>query len=337
MRGDGSAESPTWTPMPGIAIGDEPIVSIDFARSAPGKAYAVSGSGRLFRKDDVNDDVTAPAWNTVAQWASPTNSQVRQLAVNGQDANRVYLITAKEIVTWTPTAGWSSINGSGPQPCQVRTCTRSSPTREPLRPSTSGSTWAYSYRGTTAPTGTPSTRICPTPSSSRSSGTRTTFTPPPTAAASGVGAPALDRVLRGDCSKIDRFPTGTWLSLPQKECSTRPRTAHAPATIWRLLLEGARTEGGRSPLRPPGRLAHAPDASTGRFPVLAASPPAFPRSLLAGPRRCCHRACPPLHQPADEDWSGVADATSGPCGKLCALIARADCSHRLNSAARRAE
>ena len=114
MRGDGSAESPTWTPMPGIAIGDEPIVSIGFARSAPGKAYAVSGSGRLFRKDDVNDDVTAPAWSAVAQWVSPTNSQVRQLAVNAQDANRVYLITAQEVVTWTPTAGWSSIMGSGP-------------------------------------------------------------------------------------------------------------------------------------------------------------------------------------------------------------------------------
>jgi hypothetical protein len=113
MRGDGSAESPAWSSMPGIAIGDEPIVSIDFARSAPGRAYAVSRSGHLFRKDDVNDDVTAPAWSAVTQWTSPTGSEVRQLAVNAQDANRVYLITAQEIVTWTPTAGWSSIKGSG--------------------------------------------------------------------------------------------------------------------------------------------------------------------------------------------------------------------------------
>lgn len=113
MRGDGSAESPTWSTMPGIAIGDEPIVSIDFARSAPGKAYAVSLSGHLFRKDDVNDDVTAPAWSGLGQWTSPTNSGVRQLAVNAQDANRIYVITAKEIVSWTPTAGWSPIKGSG--------------------------------------------------------------------------------------------------------------------------------------------------------------------------------------------------------------------------------
>jgi hypothetical protein len=113
MRGDGSAESPTWSPMPGIAIGDEPVVSIDFARSAPGKAYAVSQSGHLFRKDDVNDDVTAPGWSGLGQWTSPTSNEVRQLAVNAQDANRVYLITAHEIVTWTPAAGWSSIKGSG--------------------------------------------------------------------------------------------------------------------------------------------------------------------------------------------------------------------------------
>jgi hypothetical protein len=113
MRGDGSAESPTWSAMPGIAIGDEPIVSIDFARSAPGKAYAVSRLGHVFRKDDVNDDVTAPAWSGLGQWTSPTSSEVRQLAVNAQDANRIYLITAEEIVSWTPAAGWSSIKGSG--------------------------------------------------------------------------------------------------------------------------------------------------------------------------------------------------------------------------------
>ena len=113
MRGDGSAESPTWSAMPGIAIGNEPIVSIDFARSSPGKAYAVSQRGHVFSKDEVNDDVTAPAWSHVGQWSSPTGSDVRQLAVNVQDANRIYLITAKEIVSWTPNAGWVSIKGTG--------------------------------------------------------------------------------------------------------------------------------------------------------------------------------------------------------------------------------
>jgi len=113
MRGDGSAESPTWSAMPGIAIGDEPIVSIDFAPSAPGKAYAISQSGHIFRKDDVNDDVVAPAWSYLGQWNSPTGSAVRQLTVNGQDANRIYVITAQEIVSWTPSAGWTSIKGTG--------------------------------------------------------------------------------------------------------------------------------------------------------------------------------------------------------------------------------
>jgi photosystem II stability/assembly factor-like uncharacterized protein len=113
MRGDGSAESPTWSAMPGIAIGNEAIVSIDFAASMPGKAYAVSLRGHVFSKDDVNDDVIAPAWSYVGQWTSPTNNPVRQLVVNAHDANRIYLITAREIVTWTPRTGWASIRGSG--------------------------------------------------------------------------------------------------------------------------------------------------------------------------------------------------------------------------------
>jgi photosystem II stability/assembly factor-like uncharacterized protein len=118
MRGDGSLDSPTWTAMPGISIGNEPIVSIDFAASFPGRAYAISRAGHLFRKDDVNDDVVAPAWTPLGQWLSPTGSEVRQMVVNPQDAERVYVITGQEIVRWTPAAGWISIKGTGPRALQ---------------------------------------------------------------------------------------------------------------------------------------------------------------------------------------------------------------------------
>jgi hypothetical protein len=113
MRGDASLGSPAWSAMAGISIGNEPIVSIDFARSVPGKAYAISASGHFFEKDDVNDDVVTPAWAYLGQWISPTRSEIRQLAVNAQSSDRLYLITAKEIVRWTPSGGWTPINGAG--------------------------------------------------------------------------------------------------------------------------------------------------------------------------------------------------------------------------------
>jgi hypothetical protein len=40
--------------------------------------------------------------------------QGRQPAVNAQDADKIYLITAQEIVRWTLAAGWTSIKGAGP-------------------------------------------------------------------------------------------------------------------------------------------------------------------------------------------------------------------------------
>jgi photosystem II stability/assembly factor-like uncharacterized protein len=111
MRGDGSLDAPTWTSMTGA--GSEAIASIDFAPSFPGRAYAISLTGHLYLKDDVNDDVTSPGWTALGQWVSPTGNTVRQLRVNALDANRLYAITAREIVRWTPAGGWTSIMGSG--------------------------------------------------------------------------------------------------------------------------------------------------------------------------------------------------------------------------------
>lgn len=115
MRGDGSLDAPSWVSMLGISIGNEPIVSIDFAASSPGRAYAISQWGHLFRKDDVNDDVNSPGWTSLGQWISPTGSEVRQLAVNALDADQIYVITRLEIVRWTLAGGWIPIKGSGVQ------------------------------------------------------------------------------------------------------------------------------------------------------------------------------------------------------------------------------
>jgi hypothetical protein len=114
---DAAPDAPAWTAVPGVNLGAEPVVSIAFAPSVPGKAYAVSQSGRVLRKDDVNDD-TAPAWTAVGQWASPTGNQIRQLAVNSQHDERVYLITAKEVVRSAASGAgpWTSITGSAAAP-----------------------------------------------------------------------------------------------------------------------------------------------------------------------------------------------------------------------------
>src|SRR4029450_12613741 len=114
---DAAPDAPAWTAVPGVNLGAEPVVSIAFAPSVPGKAYAVSQSGRVLRKDDVNDD-TAPAWTAVGQWASPTGNQIRHLAVNSHPGERVYLIAAKEVVRSAASGAgpWTSITGSAAAP-----------------------------------------------------------------------------------------------------------------------------------------------------------------------------------------------------------------------------
>jgi photosystem II stability/assembly factor-like uncharacterized protein len=107
---DGYKDDPHWIPEPGISIGNEAIVSIVFAPSKPSMAYAVSSSGRVFRKREVNDP--KENWQQMGQW--PKNG-VRQLAVNALHENRIYLMTENEVARSVDSGSgsWIDIVGSG--------------------------------------------------------------------------------------------------------------------------------------------------------------------------------------------------------------------------------
>ena len=58
--------NPTWNSEPGIDLVSDAIVSIAFAPGTPGMAYAVSVTGRVFRKLNVDSDDN---WVEMGQWA----------------------------------------------------------------------------------------------------------------------------------------------------------------------------------------------------------------------------------------------------------------------------
>ncbi|MEJ2640918.1 MAG: hypothetical protein P8010_15215 [Desulfosarcinaceae bacterium] len=102
----------TWDNLPDweVAIdnANDPLVSIEFAPSTPGKAYTISSAGRVFTKDEVN---AAGDWTETGQWGE---NGVRQLAIDGTDAQLLYAITADQVgrsenggATWTTVGGAS--------------------------------------------------------------------------------------------------------------------------------------------------------------------------------------------------------------------------------------
>lgn len=105
---NGHSDSPKWNTEPGITIDKEAIVSIAFAPSKPGMAYAVSGSGRVFRKYDVN---TEKKWVEMGRWPG---GNVTQLVVNPLHENRIYLMTWDKVgPSATEGKYWVEIPGSG--------------------------------------------------------------------------------------------------------------------------------------------------------------------------------------------------------------------------------
>lgn len=123
---DGHSESPTWKPEPEFkevlsgsgAPVNEAIVSIVFAPSKAGMAYAVSSIGRVFRKRDVNVDKPDGKWEEMGRWAQ---DNVTQLAINALHQDHLYLITsdryamAKNKVARSIDGGksWVEIRGIG--------------------------------------------------------------------------------------------------------------------------------------------------------------------------------------------------------------------------------
>jgi hypothetical protein len=105
---NGNLEVPSWTIEPDIGVGAEPVVSIAFAPSHPGMAYAVTQSGRVFRKADVN---SASAWEDRGAW-SPGG--VMQLVVNPLHEDRIYLMNGGQVARSEDGGGhWIPIPGTG--------------------------------------------------------------------------------------------------------------------------------------------------------------------------------------------------------------------------------
>lgn len=93
-------KSPTWNSERGIKNyflknferdPKEGIVSIAFAPSKPGMAYAASSTGWIYRKDDVNSEAK---WEQVGRWEV---DGVRQIAVNALHEDHLYLISQGEL------------------------------------------------------------------------------------------------------------------------------------------------------------------------------------------------------------------------------------------------
>lgn len=105
---DGDQAAPTWTIEPGINLFNDPIISIQFARSSPGMAYAASASGLVFTK---TPDVNAPgAWIQRGQW----QPRVRAMAVNTFNSNHLYIIDQSAVArSIDGGATWQPIMGSG--------------------------------------------------------------------------------------------------------------------------------------------------------------------------------------------------------------------------------
>ena len=100
---------PTWTAEVDNGRTD-PIVSIMFAPSLPGKAYAISESGKVYSKNDVN---AAGAWVEPGRWVT---SGVRQLAVHPRLDSTLYAITSDRLAYSADSgASWTEI-GAGQLP-----------------------------------------------------------------------------------------------------------------------------------------------------------------------------------------------------------------------------
>ena len=70
----------------------DPIVSVTFAPSAPGTAYAISAAGRVVSKADVTAGAADDGWDVRGPWPQ---TDVRQIAVNAQFPERIYAVSGQ--------------------------------------------------------------------------------------------------------------------------------------------------------------------------------------------------------------------------------------------------
>ena len=68
----------------------DPIVSVIFAPSSPGSAYAISGNGVVIFKADVTAGAANAGWEVRGPWAA---TDVRQVVVNAQFEDRIFAVS----------------------------------------------------------------------------------------------------------------------------------------------------------------------------------------------------------------------------------------------------
>lgn len=107
---DGSlANLLTWSAVIDNGYGD-PIVSVMFSPAERVVAYAISGNGKTFRKDNID---LAANWAEPGQWGV---NGVRQLALNHLHSERLYAVTGDKVGRSADAgATWSDV-GAGSLP-----------------------------------------------------------------------------------------------------------------------------------------------------------------------------------------------------------------------------
>jgi photosystem II stability/assembly factor-like uncharacterized protein len=104
---DGDSATPTWAAESGVNVGTAAVNGLAFAPADPGLVWAISSTGTVLRKIDIN---TNNRWSV----RGSTSDGVIGLAVNSCHTDRIYILRDGSLET-SPDGGrtFQTINGAG--------------------------------------------------------------------------------------------------------------------------------------------------------------------------------------------------------------------------------
>jgi hypothetical protein len=106
---NGDSASPAWTPMAGISLAADFVVSIAFAPSQPQQAYALTRDGRVFVCRDVD---SSPTWTSKTTLPSPEGVA---LGVTADQEDQLYAISSSQVFCSHDGGGhWTAVPGIAP-------------------------------------------------------------------------------------------------------------------------------------------------------------------------------------------------------------------------------